>query len=46
MRAKQVCILTTAESGAKICRQKNGFKPPPPPVAQAAVRSKVVVQLS
>ena len=31
MRAKQFCVLTTTESGAKIWRQLNALSPPPPP---------------
>ena len=30
LRAKQFCVLTTTESRAKIWRQLNAFKPPPP----------------
>ena len=31
MRAKQFCVLTAAESKAKVWRQSNAFKPPSPP---------------
>ena len=44
MRAKQFCVLTTTESRAKIWCQKMHYASIPP-VAKAAVRSKVLVLL-